>query len=91
MFACNSCLASNGLVGFRVLGVVFFGIWIACCAYAAALASAKEMNVALWALGGFLFGPIALIAAAGMPDRRQRMFIRFMAEAQGWAEPKKLT
>ena len=85
LFPCISCLATNPLVGSRAVLAVLL-VWAACCGYTAALAGAKDMNVPLWALGGFLFGPIALIAAAGMPDRRQRMFTRFMAEAQGWTE-----
>ncbi len=66
--------------------IALFIVWAASCGYAAVIASAKELNVPLWALGGFLFGPIALIAAAGMPDRRQRAFMRHLAEANGWQD-----
>ena len=37
----------------------------------------------MWALLGFLFGPIGLIGAAGLPDRELRKTMRLLAEAQG--------
>jgi hypothetical protein len=56
-----------------------------CALLCASVASAKDLSP-VWGLSGFLFGPLALIAVAGMPDRRQRMFLRFLAEKQGWLD-----
>ena len=36
-----------------------------------------------WALAGLFFGPLALIAVAGMGDQKMRRYIRLMAENQG--------
>ena len=44
----------------------------------------KARNSNRWAVAGFLFGPLGLIAAAGMPDRHQILYIRYLAEQQGY-------
>ena len=44
----------------------------------------KARNSNRWAVAGFLFGPLGLIAAAGMPDRHQIVYIRYLAEQQGY-------
>lgn len=43
-------------------------IWVACGGFAAYLASEKSRSGAAWFLLGLLFGPLALIAAAGVPS-----------------------
>jgi hypothetical protein len=45
---------------------------VACAAYSHKLASEKGHDASAWAIGGFLFSIIALIAAAGLPDRYLR-------------------
>ena len=40
------------------------------------LASAKGLPQEPWMWAGFLLGPLALIAAAGMPDKKTRTLIR---------------
>ena len=52
-------------------------------AFTGKVAGAKGYDEPMWAIGGFLFGPIALIAAAGMPDSRMRSYIRALAEEKG--------
>ena len=65
-------------------------IWLPCAFYASHVATDKGHNGAAWFFGGFLFGPIALIAAAGLSDQKLRRYIRLTAENQGIdvSEPK---
>jgi hypothetical protein len=41
---------------------------VVCASYCYNLAREKGHNAGSWAIGGFLFSIIALIAAAGLPD-----------------------
>lgn len=64
--------------------IVFLIIsWIACGLVAMSVANAKHCDGLLWLLGGIFMGPIAVIAAAGLPDRKLRRTMRLIAEAQG--------
>lgn len=57
----------------EIIVLVGIWIWLGCAFYAAHVAYAKGYGYGLaWAFGGFFFGFIALIAAAGMPDRMRR-------------------
>ena len=51
-----------------------FILWLACSGYTAAVAKEKGYGSS-WAVGGFIFGPIALLAAAGLPDLEMRKHI----------------
>jgi hypothetical protein len=51
--------------------------------FSAMLAGCKGYDQAGWALAGFLFGPIALLTAMGLPDLKLRKYIRLLAEHQG--------
>ena len=64
-------------------------IWIPTAFFTANVAGQKEYNAILWFIGGFIFGPLALIAVAGMPDRRARKFLRRIAEKLDPEEIKK--
>lgn len=44
-------------------------VWLVSAALSAFLAQAKGRSAGGWFLVGFLFGPLGLIAAAGMPVR----------------------
>ena len=44
----------------------------------------KARNSNRWAVAGLLFGPLGLIAAVGMPDRHQIVYLRYLAEQQGY-------
>ena len=46
---------------------------------AATIARQKARNSNRWLLAGFLFGPLGLIAAVGMPDRHQIVYLRYLA------------
>ena len=48
------------------------------------VAAQKARNSNRWAVAGFLFGPLGLIAAVGMPDRHQIVYLRYLAEQQGY-------
>ena len=63
---------------FEVLGVLNALIllwivagWVAVALYTATVASAKGYRFGWWLLGGLVFSLAALIAAAGMPERRE--------------------
>ena len=53
-------------------------LWIPCGIYAGVIASSKDHNWFPWIVGGVLFGPVALIATAGLPDRKLTRYIRLI-------------
>ena len=53
--------------------------WISCAVIAGSVADAKGLDGFSWGVAGFLLGPIGLIGAVGMPDRRLRSYIRSIA------------
>ena len=55
-------------------------VWFLTAFFTANVAAQKECNAILWFIGGFLFGPLALIAVAGMPGRVARKFLRHISE-----------
>ena len=57
-------------------------LWIPCGIYASVIASSKDHNWFPWIVGGVLFGPVALIATAGLPDRKLTRYIRILSEDQ---------
>ena len=44
--------------------------WILCGLFACVVAGNKGHNGCMWALGGFLLGPLALLATLGLGDRK---------------------
>jgi len=65
--------------------VIYLMIGVACGALASAITIEKGWNNTNWFLAGFLFGPLGLLAAAGMPDRRSQKYLRYLAMQQGWS------
>tara|TARA_B100001093_G_C26449532_1_gene851668 strand:+ start:237 stop:740 length:504 start_codon:yes stop_codon:yes gene_type:complete len=61
--------------------ILFLFLWIPCGLFTGAVAANKDYSGIAWAIGGFLFGPIALIAAAGLSDKRQRRYLRIISES----------
>lgn len=61
--------------------VVLVGVIFA--AFSATLAGAKGYNQTSWAWAGLFFGPIALLAAMGLPNLKLRKYLRLLAEHQG--------
>ena len=68
--------------------VVLLFVWVPCGLFAASVASGKGYSGVSWFFGGLFFGPIALIAAAGLGDLKLRQYIRRIGENQGAIEPK---
>ena len=62
--------------------------WFACGFYCSQVAYEKGYNGTAWAFGGFLFGFIALIAVAGLPDRKLRKYIRQIEGEKNSKEPQ---
>ena len=56
--------------------------WIASAFFCASVASEKGYSGASWGIAGFLFGFFALIAVAGLPDKKLRKYIRLIGEKQ---------
>ena len=54
-------------------------LWIPCGIYAGVIASSKDHNWFPWIVGGVLFGPVALIATTGLPDRKLTRYIRLIS------------
>ena len=53
------------------------------------IASDKGHNATSWFCAGFLLGPLGLIAAAGLSDRKSRKYIRQIGEKQDAIPPEK--
>ena len=68
---------------------IFLLIWLPAAFFTSNVAANKDCYVFPWFLGGLFFGPLALIAIVGMPDRRTRKYIRLMAEKLEAIEPNK--
>ena len=56
--------------------------WIASAFFCAQIANEKGYSTINWCIFGFLFGFFALIAAAGLPDKKLRKYIRLIGEKQ---------
>lgn len=55
------------------IAIAFLFGWLPSVLYAATVASEKGYSGFRWGAGGFLFGPVALIAAAGLPVKESKM------------------
>ena len=62
--------------------IVLLIVWLSAGFYSAEVANEKGYSGAAWFIGGLFFGFIALIAAAGLPDRKLRRYIRLIGEKQ---------
>ena len=52
--------------------------------FARTIASQKARKSSNWFIAGLLFGPLGLIAAVGLPDRHQIVYLRHLAESSGY-------
>lgn len=51
--------------------VIGIGLYVvACASYTGVIAKLKGYDPTAWAIGGFFFGVIALLAAAGLPSKK---------------------
>jgi len=64
-----------------ILILLFLGIWLPCGLYTRTMAEAKGYDEAAWFFGGLLLRPMALLAAAGLPDLKLRRYVRALAAA----------
>ena len=76
----ESCCLLDGLVVSR-----------GCCGdpcgqrlFAKTIAAQKARSSMKWFWAGLIFGWLGLIAAAGLPDRHQIVYLRYLAESQGY-------
>lgn len=70
---------------------LILSVAVICAVYAGAVAGEKGHDWVAWTVGGFLFGPLALLAVIGLPDRNLRRYLRLIAEKQGIeVEPRPL-
>jgi hypothetical protein len=69
------------LVGF-VFGVIFG-------AFSASVAGEKGYRRLTWIFAGFFFGPIGFLAALGLPDLKQRRYLRLLLEHYGVSHDSK--
>ena len=56
-----------------IIGIIF-------AAFTTILAEQKGYPLIVWVIIGFLFGPIALVAAAGLPDRKLNESIQMLIQ-----------
>ena len=61
---------------------------IACGFYTSSVAESKGHDGVFWSIGGFFFGPLALLASVGLSDLKSRKYLRLLAEHQGAIEPE---
>ena len=66
--------------------IALIGGWIAVAFFTADAANEKGRDGFNWFWLGLLIGPLALLAVAAQGDRRARLYMRFLAEAQGYED-----
>ena len=69
--------------------MIFFVLllgWIASAFFCGEVAKEKGYGWTAWFIGGLFFGIFALIASAGLPDRKLRRYIRLIGEKQNAIE-----
>jgi len=68
--------------------IFIFIVWIASALFCGLVANEKGYSNVAWFFGGIVFGIIALIAVAGLPDKRLRKYLRQIGEKQNAIEPE---
>ena len=72
--------------------MIFFIIWVICGLFASSVASNKGHNGCMWCIGGFLFGPLAVLATLGLGDRisqrKQDELLEETREQNAWMREK---
>ena len=63
--------------------VLLIGLWAPCSVFCGTIAEDKGHNGIAWFWGGLAFGPVGLLAVAALSDRKQRRYLRLLAESQG--------
>jgi len=70
-------------MGFIILVIIFAFVFGSLAGH---VAGSKGCDSGSWSVIGFLFGPIGLIAACGLPDRRLHGYLKSIALAVGVQE-----
>ena len=68
--------------------IFIFIVWIVSALFCALVANEKGYSNVAWFFGGIVFSFIALIAVAGLPDKRLRNYLRQIGEKQNAIEPE---
>ena len=68
--------------------IIIFIAQIVIALFCALVANEKGYSNIAWFFGGILFSFIALIAVAGLPDKRLRKYLRQIGEKQNAIEPE---
>lgn len=64
-----SPMSADGVATIEMLSwIVTAVVWMVIAAFTADVAANKGGNGVIWFAAGFVFGPLALLAACGMPD-----------------------
>lgn len=63
--------------------IVLIIIWIVLVILTISVASDKGYSPRTWALAVIFFGPLAFLAALGLPDLKQRKYLRLLLEHYG--------
>lgn len=54
--------------------------WLVCAGFCGTVAEEKGYSSGMWIFGGLLFGPLALIAVAGLPDKKLRNILMLQSK-----------
>ena len=60
-------------------GLIWLALALVCASLTFVLSRAKGLNSLVWVVVALLFGPMGLVACAGMPDRQLRARLRLRA------------
>jgi hypothetical protein len=60
-------------------GLIWLALALVCAVLSFVLSRAKGLNPLVWVVVALLFGPMGLVACAGMPDRQLRARLRLRA------------
>ena len=63
------------------LVVLFLLVWLPACFIAGTIAEDKGHSGGSWGFAAFFFGPIGLLGAVGLSDKKQRRLLKRIAEA----------
>lgn len=67
----------------RLLFDAIHFVWILCAFFASGIEEDNKHNPVAWSLAGLVWGPLGLLAAVGLGDRRQILILSLIAETQG--------
>jgi len=62
--------------------ILFLFVWLPACFVAGTVANNKGFNGDAWGFAALFFGPIGLLGAVGLPDKKQQRLLKQLAERQ---------